>query len=89
MVEQRNGFKEEWGAYFHWVEQLTESMKKSSTNTAPKGRIPEMTELQGEGEGGRIEMNIARRDSKPVVSKFPPWGVGKSVAIVLQSFVCR
>ena len=31
------------------VEQLTESMKKSSTNTAPNGRIPEITELEREG----------------------------------------
>jgi hypothetical protein len=26
--------------------QLTERMKKSSTNTAPNGRIPDMIELQ-------------------------------------------
>lgn len=44
--EGRGGRTSERVVHFHV--QLTESMKKSSTNTAPKGRIPEITELQGE-----------------------------------------
>ena len=37
---------------------LTERMKNSSTNTAPKGKIPEMMELNKERKGEQKEITM-------------------------------